>query len=378
MKDPNATSIPRSANLSRFRPLSLPVYLDYKPFPKRAAPIVIEPPASPRPYPAPQKPAQPPPSGFHISGIPRILRPGTRPSLLAKPSPPPPPPSPYADHPQQNESRCRQMLIPGLFVAFEDDFVASGVPKREALRADGGRPFTHFISLSPRHAAPIRTSVDRATGARRLRLKLPALYSPSPPTPAELDAKLARARAARGGVLDEGEYYDVLFDEGEDSGDTGLEALQLLAARDFLYAARLDRDRGARVLVTAPRDHRTDTIAVVMGYLALVLGHRVARVLRAQDAHPGILGIWKGAISDECAAFIEENIVWMWILLGCYHLVVLRASLPNKHGLLKLRVSFLTLTTSPIHLRSFIFIPYMRAALRPRSGASRSSPDLGF
>ncbi|KAK7033776.1 hypothetical protein R3P38DRAFT_3351585 [Favolaschia claudopus] len=44
------------------------------------------------------------------------------------------------------------------------------------------------------------------------------------------------------------------------------EALQLLAARDFLYASGLnvDPDR-VRVLVTRPRGHRTDAIAAVMG-----------------------------------------------------------------------------------------------------------------
>jgi hypothetical protein len=202
------------------------------------------------------------------------------------------------------------MLIHGLFVAFEDDFVESGTPRPEGLRADGGREFTHFISLSARHKAPIKHTVDRKSGVKRLKLRLPRLYSPIAPTPEELAEKLAAAREAAEAeeiVLSQDDYYDILFDEGEGSRFTGLEALQLLAARDFLYGTGLAADsESVRVLVTTPRDHRTDAIAAVMGYLSLVLRCRVAKVLRTQDNHPRILGIWKDTVSAECADFIEE------------------------------------------------------------------------
>ncbi|KAJ7142215.1 hypothetical protein C8R44DRAFT_974071 [Mycena epipterygia] len=304
MKDlhsPTNNSIPRSVNLSRFRPLSLPVYLDYKPATKRRSIAPVEqPPTAGRPSAAPAKHVS---SGFQISSIPRILRPGGRVHLLSKPPPP-------SYHPRANESRCCQMLIHGLFVAFEDDFVDSGVPKSEDLRADGGKEFTHFIALSTRHKTQIKQSVDRKTGAKRLRLRLPRLYNPIPPTPEELEEKLAVARqkaAAEGRALSDDEYFDVVFDEGERSGFTGLEALQLLAAREFLYDSGLGADnKTVRVLVTTPRDHRTDAIAAVMGYLSLVLGYRVAKVLRTQDNHPKVLGIWKHTISEECAEFIED------------------------------------------------------------------------
>jgi hypothetical protein len=59
-------------------------------------------------------------------------------------------------------------------------------------------------------------------------------------------------------------------------------------------------------LVTTPRDHRTDAIAAVMGYLSLVLGCRVAKVLKTQDNHSRVLAIWKNTISDECARFLED------------------------------------------------------------------------
>ncbi|KAF7350651.1 hypothetical protein MSAN_01625500 [Mycena sanguinolenta] len=220
------------------------------------------------------------------------------------------PPSATYYHPRANESRCCQMLLHGLFVAFEDDFASSGVPCSENLRADGGRPFTHFISLSPRHKAPIAHTSDRRTGAQRLKLQLPQLYSLNPPTVEELEEKVAYAQAAaaaQGLVLTQDDYYDVVYDEGENSGHTGLEALQLLAARDFIYGSGLTADsEHVRVLVTTPRDHRTDAIAAVMGYLSLVLGCRVERVLRTQDNHPKVLAIWKDTISEECARFLEE------------------------------------------------------------------------
>ncbi|KAJ6626717.1 hypothetical protein B0H10DRAFT_1941719 [Mycena sp. CBHHK59/15] len=306
MKDRNipTNTMARSANVSRFRPLSLPVYLDYK-SPNNPRSVAPAEPAAPQQRPAsPTKPLAS--SGFQISAISRMLQPGSQPSSIIKPSTAPA----KHYHPQQNESRCCQMLIHGLFVAFEDDFVDSGVPGSEDLRADGGKPFTHFISLSTRHKTNIKQSVDRKTGAKRLRLRLPRLYSPTPPSTEEIEAKIQAAKdeAERGGrILSQDDYYDIVFDEGEGNRHTGLEALQLLAARDFLHGSGLAADsEKVRVLVTTPRDHRTDAVAVVMGHLSLVLGHRVAKVLKTQDNHPSVLWIWKNTISPECAAFIED------------------------------------------------------------------------
>ncbi|KAK7057941.1 hypothetical protein R3P38DRAFT_3547051 [Favolaschia claudopus] len=302
MKDLPSSALPCSATRSRFRPISLPVYLDSKAAAKRQArPPVDSPPISPVDPPSLRSGG-----GFHISAIPRLLRPAARPPLLSKQ---PMPPIPYP-HPKANESRCCQMLIHGLFVAFEDDYTSYGESRPEDLRADGGRPFTHFISLSTLHNSAISQTSDRRTGTRRLKLRLPRLYSPEPPTPEELEDKVAAAReaaAAEGIILTQDDYYDIVFDEGEGSRFTGLEALQLLAARDFLYASGLnvDPDR-VRVLVTTPRDHRTDAIAAVMGYLSLELGVRVAKVLKTQDTHPRVLAIWKDTISEECARFLEE------------------------------------------------------------------------
>ncbi|KAJ7619419.1 hypothetical protein FB45DRAFT_930743 [Roridomyces roridus] len=299
MKDLNpTTSVPRAT--SRFRPLSLPVYLDYR-TPKRHMAVSGDSPPSPLHSISPKTP------GFHISGIPRMLRPGARTILLSKPS------APLDYRPQQNESRCCQMLMHGLFVAFdEDDFVDSGVPRNEDLLAEEGRPFTHFISLSTRHKTPIRQSVDRKTGAQRLRLQLPQLYDRTPPSAEVLDAKVLAARDAaglRGEILTQDDL-NIMFDEGEDTRFTGLDALQLIAARDFLFGASLPSGPSdpttVRVLVTTPRDHRTDAIAAVMGYLSIVLRRSVQKILQVQDGHSRVLTIWKNTLSEECAEFIED------------------------------------------------------------------------
>ncbi|KAJ7186140.1 hypothetical protein C8R46DRAFT_1185608 [Mycena filopes] len=342
----DASNLPRS----RFRPVSLPVYLDsYKGhLAKKRMP---RPPVEPAPAPAQRSSPKQPGSGFYLSSsIPRMLRPSNRTSLLSRPRPialPTPPyiptsptSAPASYRPHAYESRCCQMLIHGLYVAFEDDFIASGfgLERKEELCADGGRPFTHFISLSTRHPAaiaspapaPLKKGLGKANvnGARapprRLNLRLPRLYSPTPPTPAELEEKVAAAReaAARHGVtLSQEDYYDILFDEGEGSGVTGLAAAQLLAARDFLFASNLDSDSPhssnsnlgegeveseTRVLITTPRDHRTDAIAVAMTYLAIVLNTPVRRILRTQDKLPRVLPIWKGTMSEDCAAFVEQ------------------------------------------------------------------------
>ncbi|KAJ6493269.1 hypothetical protein C8R45DRAFT_1073215 [Mycena sanguinolenta] len=306
MRDFTSSALPRSTTGSRFRPISLPVYLDSKASQRQSrAPVESPPSSSVDPHSGRRRS-----SGFQISDIPRLLRPTARPPLLSKHPKPTSSPSATYYHPRANESRCCQMLLHGLFVAFEDDFTSCGVPCAENLRADGGRPFTHFISLSPRHKAPITHTSDRRTGARRLKLQLPQLYSLDRPTVEELEEKVAHARAAaaaEGLVLTQDDYFDIVYDEGENTGYTGLDALQLLAARDFIYASGLTADsEDVRVLVTTPRDHRTDAIAAVMGYLSLVLGCRVERVLRAQDNHTKVLAIWKDTISQECAQFLEE------------------------------------------------------------------------
>ncbi|KAF8160327.1 hypothetical protein K438DRAFT_1985753 [Mycena galopus ATCC 62051] len=306
MKDLASSVVPRSTTRSRFRPISLPVYLDSK-TPKRQprAPTGTPPAAS-----VMHTSMLDPGSGFQSSGIPRFLRPSARPPHLSKPSLPPAPSATTIGQPKVYESRCRQMLAHGLFVAFEDDYASFGAPTAEDLRADGERPFTHFISLSTRHKAPITHTSERRTGARRLKLQLPHLYSPEPPTAEELTDKIAYAREAaaeQGTILTQEDYYDIVFDEGEGSGYTGLEAPQLLAARDFLLASGLNsKSEDVRVLVTTPRDHRTDALAAVMGYLSLALRERVAEVINLLDTHPRILAIWKDTISEECALFLED------------------------------------------------------------------------
>nr|GAT45814.1 predicted protein [Mycena chlorophos] len=329
----------------RFRPLSLPVSLDYRSASKRRiaeagtvdstlpSPVVdCASPLTPTraTYAGPPTPTR---SKHTVSGSLQIAAAAVRNTLLSRPSltpngipvnrpiglPVAPSPSPRHAryHPQRAESRCCQVLMQGLFVAFEDDFVDSGVPRPEELLADGGRPFTHLISLSTRHRSLISHTTDKRSGVQRLELRLPKLYSPLPPTDEEIEERVHFARIAaleRGEVFGEDEYYDVLFnsDAYVPDGFTHLEALQLISARDFLLSAALipelhpPEQSQVRVLVTTPRDHRTDAIAAVMGYLSLVLKAPVERLLRKQNAHPKMLAIWKYTISDECATFLQQ------------------------------------------------------------------------
>lgn len=99
------------------------------------------------------------------------------------------------------------------------------------------------------------------------------------------------------------------FNNEQHGGIPLLTQKQLLASRDFMCGTGYDllhRHRGARILITAPRDHCTDMISVLTYYLVYASENTVAMVLHEIDKHEGFMGIWKNTVSQYAVSFIQE------------------------------------------------------------------------
>jgi len=209
------------------------------------------------------------------------------------------------------------MIMPGLFVAFEDDCVAFGGGKGCELTTPTGEEFTHIISLS-RHrdaVANIQYSVDDYTHAQRLHLSLPPKRDNSYDISFELtETQLLAAQeffSRSGRKLSPDEIQSLLSDEMHGDGVTGLDVDQLLAARDFLassgYNISITRpDRDVRLLITTPRDRRTDAISAVACYLSYASGYTVKEILRFHDQQKGFMRVWQGVVSGYGVDFVNE------------------------------------------------------------------------
>ncbi|THU83439.1 hypothetical protein K435DRAFT_844037 [Dendrothele bispora CBS 962.96] len=122
-------------------------------------------------------------------------------------------------------------------------------------------------------------------------------------------------------------YYEASAQEMDDSDDgmTRLTMKQLCAARDFLAGSGYDVTRdsmrngtrkndggsssghvanprnergggggGPRILITAPRDHRTDVISILVCFLAYVSNNPATELLSRIDKQKEFLSVWRG------------------------------------------------------------------------------------
>ncbi|KAJ3922491.1 hypothetical protein F5877DRAFT_75164 [Lentinula edodes] len=243
---------------------------------------------------------------------------------ISSPSPLPPSPSlrPASylakryQRPQKNESRCLQHILPGLFIAFESDRIAFGpptsslrIPPEEELRTTNGERFTHIIKLSAskdqsespviqHHVDSYETQVLNLgispNSPNFFGLRMHILTSEVDEVPFEAAHRL---------------YTDHRDYNNEHSGGIPLlTQKQLLASREFMCGTGYDlhRHQGARILITAPRDHCTDMISVLTCYLAYASGNTAAMVLHEIDKHEGFLGIWKNTVSQYAVSIIQE------------------------------------------------------------------------
>ncbi|KAF5391756.1 hypothetical protein D9757_001716 [Collybiopsis confluens] len=212
--------------------------------------------------------------------------------------------------PQKNECRCLQYVLPGIFLAFEDDTLTFGaslcvsLSREEELRTHDGERFTHIVKLTPsaessiqlgstlRNTEILTLGIPRHSHAgfdERMRLLSKTNLD-------ELTPEVAHRLCEEYAALQEPEQ-----------GITVLTLKQLIVTREFMFATKYDiRERqGPRILITAPRDHSTDIISVLALYLAYVTRNTVALVLHQIDNHEYFWGFWKNTVSKEGLDLIQ-------------------------------------------------------------------------
>jgi len=224
------------------------------------------------------------PVGPHISNLPRrrtrtqgVRREGIVDAITQ--------PTGIKKTPKRDECRCLQELVPGLFVAFEDDRLAFGdgaaAEYGERLKTHKGEDFTHIVSLSTEGAAEV--AMMCAAGAKsHLRLVIPA---------------------AR----------DAADDVEDDNVQLQLSPSQLATARDFLSLTNLrlsptaySKSADVRILITTPRNCRVDAMAIASCYLSFASGHSVRKVLAHFDDGNCYLSVWQGIMDWRTWDIVES------------------------------------------------------------------------
>ncbi|KAF5370649.1 hypothetical protein D9758_001998 [Tetrapyrgos nigripes] len=267
--------------------------------------------------------------------------------------------------PEKHESRCMQRIRVDLYIAFEDDSVSFGVssspPKLslnplsrtrssrnrsdidlEELRTSNGQRFTHIVRVSAMKLVPgesvqppevryttLTGDKDHKTKCLTLtahpyihssyeyRMNLLAMepeLETLPPLGAVSGSRGNFIYPALDGLTPEQArmYYEASMREMDDSDDgvTRLTMQQLCAARDWLastgYDVQSPNGGGPRILITAPRDHRTDVVSILVCFLAYVSNNPVMELLSKIDRQKEFLRVWRGALSREGSQVVQQ------------------------------------------------------------------------
>ncbi|KAG7091422.1 hypothetical protein E1B28_010458 [Marasmius oreades] len=210
----------------------------------------------------------------------------------------------------KHESRCLQNISSGIYVAFEDDARSfEGKAVEEELRAEDGRRFTHIIQISRTinlFSSPIISySTDRHS-TKHLHLSI----LPRPHDQYEhhmwilqFDPELTGLTAEQAEMcLDSSYFYPEKRFTLTDNGVTRLGSRQMAAAREFISRSTST----SRVLVTGPRDFRTDVMSIVACVLASTYKSPLADVVNSIDRLQGVENVWQGCISRVGVEYIQE------------------------------------------------------------------------
>ncbi|KAJ3857923.1 hypothetical protein EV368DRAFT_77332 [Lentinula lateritia] len=218
--------------------------------------------------------------------------------------------------PQKNESRCLQYVLPGLYIAFESDRISFGpptsslrIPPEEELRTTDGERFTHIIKLNALKDQSQSPVIQHYVASYETQVLNLGVSSNSPNC---FGLRMRKLTSRVDGVPFEAAHR--LYTDHRDFNHEhygvipSLTHKQLLASREFMCGTGHDlhRHQGARILITAPRDHCTDMISVLTCYLAYASGNTAAMVIHEIDKHEGFLGIWKNTVSQYAVSIIQE------------------------------------------------------------------------
>ncbi|KAJ3778604.1 hypothetical protein FB446DRAFT_441525 [Lentinula raphanica] len=236
----------------------------------------------------------------------------------------PPPPSQPSSHlvqrhlrPQKNESRCLQYVMPGLYMAFEDDNISFGasadgtsLPPEEELRTNLGQRFTHIVKLTTLKNSSDAPDVAHTVDSNQTQVMNLGVFSNSHHL-FDLRMRILASEIDGDGLSPDA--AEKLYTEYGDINEpyTGIPLLtprQLLASREFMAGTGYDvrRRQGARILITAPRDHCTDMVSILVCFLAHASRNTVQVVLQEIDKHEGFLGIWKNALSEHGVSMVQD------------------------------------------------------------------------
>jgi hypothetical protein len=235
----------------------------------------------------------------------------------------------------KDESRCLQQIIPGCFIAFEDDTTSwdRGVTEngqqavKETLEPRNGECWTHVISITrppPQVACTCESAcncdnkeLEQEEGkvvedhaAHTLNLTLP----PSSNTTTYVDLPTPHSVCLSADAADE---------PIDDNNTILLKTNQLIAARDFLSChgrslpypltpsdptASPSFPTPVRILITTPRNHRTDALAVASCFLAYAFNMQVGQVVTEINTRKDCLSVWKAGVGPKAVKFIEQAV----------------------------------------------------------------------
>ncbi|KAL0569838.1 hypothetical protein V5O48_012126 [Marasmius crinis-equi] len=225
--------------------------------------------------------------------------------------------------PMKNESRCLQHIAYGIYVAFEDDMKTFGARGAdEELRTEEGTRFTHIINIV--RATDILSPPTITYMTDRFLTK--HLYLSTLPRPHDQyeyqmgvlsqDPELTHMTREQAAIKMDASYFapEKTFTLG-DNGVARLGSRQMVAAKEFIRtsgagpgtaALSTPKRTASRVLITAPRDHRTDVMSIVACFLSMRSGSCPAEVVNNIDRQRGIKSVWQGCISRVGVEYIQE------------------------------------------------------------------------